>query len=65
MGSVYSAENWTLRKVDQKYLKGFEMWCWKRMEKNGWSDLVKNYKGLSRVNVDSDILHPLKRKKAN
>jgi len=29
---LHGAENWTLRKVDQKYLHGFEMWCWKRME---------------------------------
>jgi hypothetical protein len=31
--AVYGAETWTLRKVDQKYLKGFEMCCWRRMEK--------------------------------
>jgi hypothetical protein len=35
------------------------------MEKISWPDLVKNYKGLHRVNMDSDILHALNRKKAN
>jgi hypothetical protein len=30
----YGAETWTLRKVDQKYLKNFEMWCWRRMERS-------------------------------
>jgi hypothetical protein len=29
----YGAETWTLGKVDQKYMEGFEMWCWRRMEK--------------------------------
>jgi hypothetical protein len=29
---MYGAAAWTLRKVDQKYLGSFEMWCWKRME---------------------------------
>jgi hypothetical protein len=24
----YGAETWTLRKVEQKYLESFEMWCW-------------------------------------
>jgi len=52
---LYCVETWTLRKLDQKYLASFEMWYWKRMEKISWSDLVKNYKGLHRVNVDSDI----------
>jgi hypothetical protein len=41
------------------------MLYWKMMEKISWPDLVKNYKGLRRVNVDSDILHALNRKKAN
>jgi hypothetical protein len=30
---LYGAETWTLRKVDQKYLESFEMWCSRRMEK--------------------------------
>jgi hypothetical protein len=29
---LYGTENWTLRKMHQKYLDGFEMWCWRRME---------------------------------
>jgi hypothetical protein len=29
----YGVETWTLRKVDQKYLKSFDTWCWKKMEK--------------------------------
>jgi len=26
-------ETWKLRKVNQKCLESFEVWCWKRMEK--------------------------------
>jgi hypothetical protein len=26
--ALYGAESWTLRKVDQKYLESFEIWCW-------------------------------------
>jgi hypothetical protein len=29
-------------KVDQKYMKSFEMWCWRRMEDISWTDCVKN-----------------------
>jgi hypothetical protein len=25
--ALYGAETWTLRKVDQKYMENFEMWC--------------------------------------
>ena len=38
----YGAETWTLRAVDQKHLKSFEMWCWRRMEKISWIDHVRN-----------------------
>jgi hypothetical protein len=38
--ALYGAETWTLRKVDQKYLESFEMWCWRRMEKISWTDRV-------------------------
>jgi hypothetical protein len=34
--------NCTPRKVDQKYLESFEMWCGRRMEKIGWTNSVKN-----------------------
>jgi hypothetical protein len=32
----------TRRKVAQKYLESFEMWCRRRMEKISWTDHVKN-----------------------
>jgi hypothetical protein len=35
---LYGAETWALRKVDQKYLERFEMWCWRRMDKVVWTD---------------------------
>jgi len=28
-------------KVGHKYLKSFEMWCWRRMEMISWNDRVK------------------------
>jgi len=32
---LYGAKTCTLRKVGQKYLESFEMWCWRGMEKIG------------------------------
>ena len=31
-----------LRKVRQKCLERFKMWCWSRMEKISWTDRVEN-----------------------
>jgi hypothetical protein len=57
--ALYGAETWSLRKVGQKYLESFEMWCWRRKEKTSSTDHVKNEKVLHRVNEDRNILHTL------
>jgi hypothetical protein len=47
--ALYGAETWTLQKLDQKYLESFEMWCWRRMEKQSWMDHVNNEAVLHRA----------------
>jgi hypothetical protein len=63
--SLYGDEIWTLRTVDQKHLESFEMWCWRRMEKISWTDHVKNKEVLLRVKEQRDILHEIRKWKAN
>jgi hypothetical protein len=63
--ALYGAETWTLRKVDQKYLESCEMWCWRRMEKISWTDHVRNEEVLHRVKEERNIVHTIKRRKAN
>jgi hypothetical protein len=60
--ALYGAETWTLGEVDRKYL---EMWCWRRMEKISWTDRVRNEEVLHRVKEESNIVHTIKRRKAN
>jgi hypothetical protein len=57
--SFYGAETWTLRKVDQKYVESFEMWCWRRMEKISWIDHMKN-EILHGVKEERNILSTVK-----
>ena len=40
--ALYGAETSTLRAVDQKYLESFEMWSWRRMEKDGEDQLDRS-----------------------
>jgi len=60
---LYGAENWTLRKLDQKYLERFEMLCWRRMEIISWTDRVRNGEVLLRVKEERNIIHKIKRGK--
>jgi len=61
----YGVETWTIRAADQKYLGSFEMWCWRRMEKITWIDHVRNEEVLLRVNEQRNILHEIRKRKAN
>jgi hypothetical protein len=63
--AFYGAEIWTLRKVDQKYLGSFEMWCWRRTENISWTDRVRKEEVLLRVKEERNILRTIKRRKAN
>jgi hypothetical protein len=62
---LYGAETWTLRKLDQKYLESFEMWCWRRMKKISWTDRVNNEIVLHKVKEERNILHTIRRRKTN
>ena len=63
--ALYGAETWTIRAADQKYLESFEMWCWRMMEKISWTDHVRNEEVLLRVNEQRNILHEIRKRKAN
>jgi len=63
--ALYGAETWTLRAVDHKHLESFEMWCWRRMEKICWTDYVRNEEVLLRVKEQRNILHEIRKRKAN
>jgi len=54
-----------LRAVDQKHLESFEMWCWRKMEKISWTDHVRNEEVLLRVKEQRNILHEIRKRKAN
>jgi hypothetical protein len=60
--ALCGAETWTLRKVDRKYLESFEMRCWRRMEKIGWTDRVRNEEVLHRVKEERNIVHTIHRR---
>jgi hypothetical protein len=58
-------ETGTLLKVDQKYLGGYEMWCWRRMGKTSWNDRVRNDEVVGRDKEERNILRKTERRTAN
>jgi hypothetical protein len=62
---LYGADTWTLRAADQKYLESFKMGCWRRMEKISWTEHVRNGEVLVRVEEQRNIVHEIRKRKAN
>jgi len=62
--ALYGAETWTLRAVDEKHVESFEM-CWRRMEAISWTDHVRNEDVLLRVKEQRNVLHEIRKRKAN
>jgi hypothetical protein len=60
--AVYGAETWTLRKVDQRYLGSFEMWCRRRMGNISWTDRLRNEEVLHRGKEEGNVLQTIKRR---
>jgi len=46
----------------QSKLESFEIWCWRRKEKIGWTVHLKNEEVLHRVKEERNILHTVKRR---
>jgi len=63
--AFYGADTWTFRKIDQKYLESFEIWCWGKMDKISWTNRVKNEGMLLRVDKEKKFLHTIQRTEAN
>jgi hypothetical protein len=54
-----------LGKEIKRYVESFEMWCWRRMERISWTDRVRNEEVLHRVKEQRNIIHTIKRRKAD
>jgi len=62
--ALCGAETGTLRRVDQKYMESFGMWCWGRTEKSSWTDRVRHKEVLPNVKEQRNVLHKMEIKKA-
>jgi hypothetical protein len=62
--TLYGAETWALRAVDQKHLEYSEMWCWRRMEQIIRANHVRKEEVLLRNNEQWNILLAIRKLKA-
>jgi hypothetical protein len=56
---LYVAEIGILRKIYHKYLEGFEIWCWRRIEVS-WDDFERKKEVLHIAKEERNILRIIK-----
>ena len=52
----YGCESWTLNKELIRQINAFEMWCYRRILKIKWTELISNNVVLKRMKVDNPLL---------
>jgi len=53
---LYGSETWTLRKEDIKGLDAFEMWIWRTIEKNSWTEHKTNEEVLEKIGEERSLI---------
>jgi len=53
----YGCESWTLNKDLTRRINAFEMWCYRRILKTKWTELIPNNVVLKRMKVDNPLLY--------
>nr|ADF18552.1 endonuclease-reverse transcriptase [Bombyx mori] len=60
---MYGCETWTLKEDTTRRLQAFEMWCYRRMLRIGWTQRVRNETVLQRVHMSRKMLPAIKKRK--
>jgi hypothetical protein len=59
--ALYGSEIWTLGKIEERVVKAFETWCWRRMLKMKWTDKITNGDIFQRAKEERLLLKILKK----
>ena len=46
---MYGCETWTIKKVEQRRIDAFELWCWRRLSRVPWIDRGSNQSILKEI----------------
>ena len=53
----YSCESWTLNKELSQRINAFEYWCYRRLLKIKWTDMISNEEVLRRMKIKESVLY--------
>ncbi|VVC38522.1 Reverse transcriptase domain [Cinara cedri] len=58
--ATYGFETWVINDTENKKLKAFEMWCWRRMERTNWLERKTNEEILRTVEEECILIDAIR-----
>ena len=52
---MYGCESWTIKKVEQRRIDAFELWCWRRLLRVPWTARRTNQSILKRISPEYSL----------
>ena len=52
---MYACEIWTMRKAESRRIDAFELWCWKRLLRDPWTERRSNQSILREISPDYSL----------
>ena len=52
---MYGCESWTLKKVEQRRIDAFELWCWRRLLRVPWTARRSNQSILKEISPEYSL----------
>ena len=52
---MYGCESWTVKKVEQRRIDVFELWCWRRLLRVPWAARRSNQSILKDINPEYSL----------
>ena len=52
---MYGCESWTVKKVEQRRIDAFELWCWRRLLRVPWTARRSNQSIQKEINLEYSL----------
>ena len=49
---LYGCDSWTVKKGEQQRIDAFELWCWRRLLRDPWTEKKSNQSILKEINLN-------------
>ena len=52
---MYGCESWTIKKAEHRRIDAFELWCWRRLLRDSWTDRRSNLSILKEISPEYSL----------